>query len=93
MQPIVCKSARVIGDQVAVNGKGLLFGVYVRSDGVGVASATLYDNLAAVGEPIATFTAASGLGQVHSLPAPREIMTGIFVDVGSNVSEVVVFYM
>ena len=78
----------------AVVGRGplMLAGLVLRSDGVGVADVTLREGANASARLITTFNAPSGESNVLQLPASIFLREGLFVVVGSNVSEVLVVF-
>lgn len=83
---------RVEADRlVAQRGVGLYGGELVATSG-GTATVDIYDDIAAQGAPIMSFSvAASGIQRVFD-PWPVAIASGLYVDLGSNVSRFTLFY-
>ncbi len=83
---------RVEADRlVAQRGVGLYGGELVATSG-GTATVDIYDALRAEGAPIMSFSVAASTIQRIFDPLPLIITTGLFVDVGSNVSRFTLFY-
>ena len=83
---------RVEADRLAAQrGVGLYGGELVATSG-GTATVNIYDALSAQGAPIMSFSVAASAIQRIFDPWPLAIHTGLYVDIGSNVSRFTLFY-
>ena len=83
---------RVPADGVVYNGPCIFGGFILFADAVGTADVTLYDGRDAGGRQFGTFRTPVSRSESHGPPVPARFDAGIFVDLGSNVEEVVVLY-
>lgn len=82
----------VTADARVFEGGGVVSSLTLVSDGVGVADVTLYDGPSAAGENILTLRALQNDTRHLPYPDPLEVLDGLFVDVGSNVSGLLVVW-
>ena len=76
---------------VAQRGVGLYGGELVATSG-GTATVDIYDDITARGAPIMSLSVAASSIQRIFDPWPLAIHTGLYVDIGSNVSRFTLFY-
>jgi len=82
----------VTEDTVVVNGPVEFHGVIVRASAIGTADAAVLDGVNALGRPYITYVAPVNRTIPFLEEEPALFLTGIFVDVGSNVAGVLVRY-
>ncbi len=79
-------------DAIVHNGPCLLHGIVVLASAAG-GDVTLYEGLDATsGHKVGTFKGGANLSNPVMLPAPRYCARGVYLDVGSNITEVQVGY-
>ncbi|HAM57761.1 MAG TPA: hypothetical protein DCQ64_21030 [Candidatus Rokubacteria bacterium] len=83
---------RLTADQRVHTGPLVFRGVILAADAVGTADVTIYDGNDAGGRQFATFKTPTSRTETHGPSAPVLFDQGLFVDVGSNVEEVVVVF-
>ena len=76
----------------AYRGPVVFAGLLLGADGVGTADVTVYDGADAGGRQFITFRTPVSRTESHGPPQPASFDAGIFIDIGSNVEEVVVLY-
>lgn|SRR3990167_4892650 len=83
---------RITQDERVATGPLVFAGLLLAADGVGTADVTVYDGADAGGRQFATFRTPTSRTESHGLPVGAHFSQGLFVDLGSNVEECVVFY-
>ena len=83
---------RITGDTRVYVGPVDFAGLILAADGVGTADATVYDGRDAGGRQFTTFRTPVSRTEPHGPPVPAFFGQGLFINVGSNVEEVVVLY-
>jgi hypothetical protein len=78
----------ITADGLVASGPIVLRSISVVSDGVGAADATIYDGISDDGQTVAKITALSGDTRTLSFGDGIILPTGLYVDVGSNVTGV-----
>jgi len=82
----------VQADGVAVKRGGVYHGAILLADGVGAATAAIYDGLDAGGDLIDYLSALTSSYDRHVYSKGIALREGLYVDVGSNVSKLTIFY-
>lgn len=84
--------ARVEVDRQLLERASVYHGACMRAAAAGTATATVYDGLAANGEPIDAFRASAEEHDFHMLDPGVAIRVGLFIDLGDNVDFFTVYY-
>lgn len=77
-------------DQVVSRSPGFLGCVILTSDGSGAASVALYDGVGTKDDPLLTVKCPDGETKVINFSPALILHKGLYLDVGSNVTEVLV---
>lgn len=81
---------RVTNDQVVCTAPGYIGCIIIVSNGSGVADATVYDGESTGDPQILKVLAADDSLQVVRFQPPLKTLRGIYIDIGSNVNEVLI---
>jgi hypothetical protein len=84
--------ARVLADDRVVQGPLVYHGAYLRADGVGAATADVYDGSSTGGQLRDGLRAATSEHDQHLYDAGIAFNNGLFVDLGSNVDVLLVYW-
>jgi len=79
-------------DQAVFDGPRLILGFGIVATAGGAATASLYDGRDASGKLLATISAPASETRFVSLPEPFAVGSGLYVDVGANVTGVMVLW-
>ncbi len=83
---------RITGDRVVSRSPVFVSSIVITSDGGGEADAKLYDGVSTT-DPVllSIYTVDEAMAQLNFNP-PLETQRGLFVDIGTNVTEVLIVY-
>lgn len=79
-------------DSPVLQGPLIYRGGFLKATSGGAATADLYDNTAASGQPIDSFRAATSNYDRHTDPDGVWVLRGIYVDIGNNVDSFTLYY-
>jgi hypothetical protein len=83
---------RVTADGQIARGPVDLWGFILTGDGVGVADVALYDGANTSGRAVLDLWASTVESKVVLLPRPMPLEDGLYIDVGSNVTSLLVLF-
>jgi len=84
--------ARVEVDRQLLERAAVYHGAILRATAAGTAIATVYDGLAATGEPIDAFRAVASEHDFHMLDPGIALREGLYIDLGDNIDFFTVYY-
>jgi hypothetical protein len=84
--------ARVEVDRQLLERAAVYHGAILRASAAGTATATVYDGLAASGEPIDAFKCSAEEHDFHMLDPGVALREGLYIDLGDNIDFFTVYY-
>jgi hypothetical protein len=84
---------RTSADRLVTHAEGFLISAHLSSDGVGVATAVIYDGDNTQGDIIRDLAAMQGGNDNFCPPVAIPFNKGLYIDVGSNVASVTVVFI